>query len=327
MKLAVVIPVFNEEAVLPEFYRRLAGALRDSPDAWEFLFIDDGSTEGSLEFLRGLAVQDPRVRVLSLARNFGHQAAISAGLDHAAGAAAVAILDADLQDPPELLNELVRHWHMGYEVVYAIRRTRRASPVKRFCYHAFYRFLGRIADVDIHPDAGDFCLLDGRVVGILRQMRERNRFVRGLRSWVGFRQIGVEYDRPERAAGRTHYTWKRLIKLARDGIFSFSYAPLRLALYSGGASILLSLGLMAWVLYQRLTQASHVPGVTTTLLAVLFFGGWQLFILGIVGEYIGRIYDEVKGRPLYLVRERVNFSEEAAEPLDMAGQREGRDAG
>jgi dolichol-phosphate mannosyltransferase len=326
MKLAVVIPVFNEEAVLPEFYRRLTGALRDSPDAWEFLFIDDGSTDGSLELLRGLAVQDARVRVLSLTRNFGHQAAISAGLNHAAAAAAVAILDADLQDPPELLGELVRYWHMGYEVVYAIRRTRRANPVKRFCYYAFYRLLGRIADVDIHPDSGDFCLLDARVASILRNMHERNRFVRGLRSWVGFRQIGVEYDRPERAAGRTHYTWKRLIKLARDGIFSFSYTPLRLALYSGCVSILLSLGLMGWVLYQRLTQASYVPGVTTTLLAVLFFGGWQLFILGLVGEYIGRIYDEVKARPLYLVRERINIGGESTEPLETATRLEDRDA-
>lgn len=315
MKLSAVIPVYNEEAVLPEFYRRLTAALRDSPDAWEFVFVDDGSADGSFELLRGLAGQDARVRVVLLTRNFGHQAAISAGLNHTAGSSAIAILDADLQDPPELLGELVRYWHMGYEVVYAIRRTRRTSPVKRFCYHAFYRFLGRIADVNIHPDAGDFCLLDGRVASILRQMRERNRFVRGLRSWVGFRQIGVEYDRPERAAGHSHYTWRRLVKLARDGIFSFSYAPMRLALYSGCVSILISLGLIAWVLYQRLTQASYVPGVTTTLLAVLFFGGWQLFILGIVGEYIGRIYDEVKGRPLYLVRERINCSEEPEEAL------------
>ena len=315
MKLSAVIPVYNEEAVLPEFHRRLAEALRESPDQWEFVFVDDGSTDGSLDLLRNLGERDPRVRVVVLARNFGHQAAISAGLNHTPGADAVVILDADLQDPPELINELVRFWHLEYEVVYAIRRTRRASLVKRLSYHAFYRLLSRIADVAIHPDSGDFCLLDARVAAILRNMRERNRFVRGLRSWVGFRQIGVEYDRPERAAGQSHYTWKRLIKLARDGIFSFSYAPMRLALYSGCASILMSLGLMAWILYLRLTQASYVPGVTTTLLAVLFFGGWQLFILGMVGEYIGRIYDEVKGRPLYLVRDRINCPEASEEAL------------
>ena len=315
MRLSAVIPVHNEEAVLPELHRRLAAALRDSPDRWEFVFIDDGSTDGSLDVLRGLAEHDPRVRAVSLTRNFGQQAAISAGLSHTTGADAVAILDADLQDPPELINEFVRFWHMGYEVVYAIRRTRQESLLKRICYHAFYRLLGRIADITIHPDSGDFCLLDARVAAVLCNMRERNLFVRGLRSWVGFRQIGVEYDRPERAAGRSQYTWKRLVKLARDGVFSFSYTPLRLALYSGCASILVSLGLIAWVLHARLTQASYVPGVTTTLLAVLFFGGWQLFILGVAGEYIGRIYDEVKGRPLYLVRERVNPSEDRAEAV------------
>ena len=326
MKLSAVVPVYNEEAVLPEFHRRLAEALRTSPDEWEFVFVDDGSTDGSLDMLRGLAQRDSRVRVVSLTRNFGHQAAISAGLNHTRGADAVAILDADLQDPPELINELVRFWHMGHEVVYAVRRTRQASALKRLCYHAFYRLLSRMADIRIHPDSGDFCLIDARVAAILRNMRERNRFVRGLRSWVGFRQIGVEYDRPDRAAGQSHYTWKRLVKLARDGVFSFSYTPLRLALYSGCVSIILSLGLMAWALYLRLTQASYVPGVTTTLLAVLFFGGWQLFILGVVGEYIARIYDEVKDRPLYLVRERVNFGDDAGDPLDVAARPEARDA-
>ena len=318
MMLSAVIPVFNEEGVLPEFYRRLRDALQGAPDVWEFIFVDDGSTDTSLEIVKRLSSQDPRVRALSLARNFGHQAAISAGIDHATGDAIV-ILDADLQDPPELIEAMVRRWQDGYQVVYAVRRSRKEDALKRFSYHAFYRLLSRIAEVDIHPDAGDFCLIDSQVANILKQMPERNRFVRGMRSWVGFRQTGVEYDRPERAAGRSHYTWKRLIKLARDGIFSFSYAPLRLALYSGCVSIALSAMLMLGILVKRLTQQAYVPGVTTAVLLVLFFGGWQLFILGLVGEYIGRIYDEVKNRPLYLVQERVNCGIEA-DTVVSAGQ-------
>lgn len=305
MNLSAVIPVLNEEAVLQEFYERLTEAVRATPYMWEFIFVDDGSADRSLDILKSIAAQDQRVRVLCLTRNFGHQAAITAGIDYATGDAIV-VLDADLQDPPELIGEMIGHWQNGYEVVYAVRRSRKEHAFKRLCYRTFYRVLSRTADIDIHPDAGDFCLLDGRVARILRRMRERNRFVRGLRSWVGFRQIGIGYERPARAAGQSHYTWGGLIKLARDGIFSFSYVPLRLALYIGCVGMGVSFLLLAWVVVRRLTQASYVPGVTTTIVLGLFFGGLQLLIIGILGEYIGRIYDEVKGRPLYLVRESIN---------------------
>lgn len=311
MKLSAVIPVFNEAIVLPEFYRRLDGATRDGGCEWEFIFVDDGSTDQSLDVLRGLANGDQRVRVLSLTRNFGHQAAITAGLDHARGDG-VAVLDADLQDPPELLPDMIAQWRSGYDVVYALRRAREASALKKFCYRAFYRVLSRIAEVPIHEDAGDFCLMDRRVAVSVSKMRERNRFVRGIRSWVGFRQIGVEYDRPGRAAGETHYSWTGLVRLARDGFLSFSYVPLRLSLYAGCIGVLISILLGVWVVGRRLTEPSYVPGVTTTIVVGLFFGGLQLFLLGLMGEYIGRIYDEVKARPLYLVREYVNWDAEAS---------------
>lgn len=316
-RLSAVIPVFNEQAVLAEFYRRLSQAVETISENWEFIFVDDGSTDGSLALLKDLAAADERVAVLSFTRNFGHQAAITAGIDCAQGKAII-ILDADLQDPPELIQEMMGRWRQGYEVVYAVRCSRKESALKRIAYHAFYRLLSRIAEIPIHADSGDFCLLDARVARIIRQMPERNRFIRGMRSWVGFRQISVEYDRPERAAGQTHYTWKKLVKLARDGIFSFSYAPLRLALYTGCLSIIASLTLMGWILFKRLTSESYVAGVTTTVLLVLFFGGWQLFVLGVVGEYIGRIYDEVKKRPLYLIREQIGASEKIESMVNAA---------
>ena len=314
MKLSTVVPVFNEEAVLPQFYGRLAAAASDPGQEWEFVFVDDGSTDRSLSVLKELAERDPRVRIISLARNFGHQAAITAGLDHAHGEAIV-VLDADLQDPPELIGDMIARWRAGYEVVYAIRRSRPESGLKRFCYRSFYRLLSRIAEVPIHEDSGDFCLMDRRVAAAITQMRERNRFVRGLRSWAGFRQCGIEYARSGRAAGESHYTWIGLITLARDGLLSFSYVPLRLALYVGCSGLLLSIALTVWIVARRLTQPEYVPGVTTNIVLALFFGGLQLFILGLMGEYIGRIYDEVKERPLYLVREYINCHEAPGRPL------------
>lgn len=312
MKLSAVVPVFNEAPVLPEFYRRLVSATRDDGHEWTFVFVDDGSTDQSLDLLRGLASADRRVQVLSLARNFGHQAAITAGIDHARGDAVI-VLDADLQDPPELIPDLIARWQSGYDVVYAVRRARKESALKRFAYRAFYWLLSRIAEVPIHEDSGDFCLMDRRVARILSNMRERNRFVRGIRSWVGFRQIGIEYERPGRAAGETHYSWSGLIKLGRDGFLSFSYVPLRLSLYTGCVGVVGSVILGIWIVTRRLMQPTYVPGVTTNIVLALFFGGLQLFILGLMGEYIGRIYDEVKARPLYLVREYINDHAEAGD--------------
>jgi len=305
MKLSAVIPVYDEESVLPEFHRRLTAALERQGWPYECIYVDDGSRDHSLRILRTLAATDPRVVLLSLSRNFGHQAALTAGLDYASGDV-VAVLDADLQDPPELIPTMCQRLGDGFEVVFAIRSSRQEGFVKRFCYRAFYQVLSRIAEVDIYPDAGDFCVMDRRVVEVLREARERNRFVRGIRSWAGFRQTGLEYDRPARHAGETHYSWMRLVRLAGDGIFSFSHVPLRLALYGGFLGVAGSFALAAVIIVRRLLEESFVPGVTSTIVLVLFFGGVQLLMGGILGEYIGRIYDEVKSRPLYVIRERVN---------------------
>ncbi len=305
MKLSAVIPVYDEESVLPEFHRRLTAALERQGWPYECIYVDDGSRDHSLRILRTLAAADPRVVLLSLSRNFGHQAALTAGLDYASGDV-VAVLDADLQDPPELIPTMCQRLEDGFEVVFAIRSSRQEGFVKRFCYRAFYFLLSRIAEVDIHPDAGDFCIMDRRVVEVLREARERNRFVRGIRSWAGFRQTGLEYDRPARQAGESHYSWRRLAQLAADGIFSFSHVPLRLALYGGFLGVAGSFALAAVIIVRRLLEQSFVPGVTVTIVLVLFFGGLQLLMGGILGEYIGRIYDEVKSRPLYVIRERVN---------------------
>lgn len=305
MKLSAVIPVYDEESVLPEFHRRLTAALERQGWPYECIYVDDGSRDHSLRILRTFAAADPRVVLLSLSRNFGHQAALTAGLDYASGDAVV-VLDADLQDPPELIPTMCQRLGDGFEVVFAIRSSRQEGLVKRFCYRAFYLLLSRIAEVDIHPDAGDFCLMDRRVVEVLREARERNRFVRGIRSWAGFRQTGLEYDRPARQSGESHYSWRRLAQLAGDGIFSFSHVPLRLALYGGCLGVAGSFALAAVIIVRRLLEQNFVPGVTSTIVLVLFFGGVQLLMGGILGEYIGRIYDEVKSRPLYVIRERVN---------------------
>ena len=305
MRLSAVIPVFNEEPVLPEFHRRLTAALEQLGWPYECIYVDDGSRDRSLQILRTFAAADSRVVLISLSRNFGHQAALTAGLDYASGDV-VAVLDADLQDPPELIPSLCERLGEGFEVVFAIRSSRQEGVVKRFCYRSFYLLLSRIAEVDIYPNAGDFCVMDRRVVDVLREARERNRFVRGIRSWAGFRQTGLEYDRPARHSGETHYSWMRLVRLAGDGIFSFSHVPLRLALYGGILGVAGSFALAILIIVRRLLQQSFVPGVTLTIVLVLFFGGVQLLMGGILGEYIGRIYDEVKSRPLYVIRERVN---------------------
>lgn len=305
---SLIIPVFNEEATLAELYRRVS-AVMDRLDApAELILIDDGSCDRSLSLLRQLHQQDPRVCYLSLARNFGHQIAVTAGLNFVRGQVAI-ILDADLQDPPELIPDMIDRWRQGYEVVYAQRQQRRKEGwFKRLTAYAFYRLLKQLADVDIPTDTGDFCLLDRRVVNVLNAMPERNRYIRGLRSWVGFRQTAIEFDRDPRFAGEVKYTFRKSFGLALNGLVSFSRVPLRISTYLGLFSAVAAVIMALLVLYWRFFYpASPLTGFATIAVAIFFLGAVQLFSIGILGEYIGRIYEEVKGRPLYTVAEVAGF--------------------
>jgi polyisoprenyl-phosphate glycosyltransferase len=301
--LSVVAPLLNEEKILETFYSRVC----DSLDGTEFelVLVNDGSGDRTDEILARLAEQDPRVRAITLTRNFGYQAAMSAGLDHAAGDAVVTI-DADLQDPPELINELVSEWKQGSDVVYAVRRERRGERrTKLATARWFTRVFTRLAEMEIPAGAGDFRLLDRRAVDALRSMPERSRFLRGMTVWVGYRQTSVPYDRDERFAGETRYRWRTLMRISLDAISSFSHVPLQLATAAGFLISFLAFLGIPYVIASKLL-GFYVEGVSTLLFAVLLLGGIQLITLGIIGEYISRIYDEVKHRPLYLVQERRN---------------------
>jgi dolichol-phosphate mannosyltransferase len=304
--LSVVAPVFNEVESLDEFAKQISLVMHDLKEDWELILVDDGSTDGSSDLIRSLAKTDARIRPVIFARNFGHQIAVTAGLDYARGDAIV-IIDADLQDPPEVIKDLVAKWREGFEVVYAVRRKREGeSWFKLATASLFYRIIYRITDVKIPLDTGDFRLLDRKVADVMRQMRERHRFLRGMAAWVGYRQVGVEYDRHERYAGQTKYPFSKMLKLALNAITSFSYFPLQVATYLGFICAGISILAIPVVAMLRLSNRLALLGQATTLMAVLFLGGVQLITLGILGEYIGRIYDEAKGRPLYIVSEAPN---------------------
>jgi polyisoprenyl-phosphate glycosyltransferase len=301
---SLVIPVYNEAANIPELYRRLRMVIDRLETSGEIVLVDDGSSDRTIGLLRDLSQQDRRVGYVSLARNFGHQIAVTAGLQQARGRAVI-VLDADLQDPPELIPEMLQLWEDGYQVVYA-QRTRRQQEkwIKKLLAFVFYRLLKTLADVDIPTDTGDFCLMDRQVVDLLNSMPERNRYLRGLRSWVGFRQTALLFDREPRFAGEAKYTLAKSLALALNGLASFSQVPLRLSIYLGLFSAALSIGMAGLVLYWRLmTPQSPLNGTATIAIAIFFLGAVQLFSIGILGEYIGRIYEEVKGRPLYTVAE------------------------
>jgi polyisoprenyl-phosphate glycosyltransferase len=300
---SIVAPIYNEIENLPEFYRRIKEVLDSIGEEWEFVLVDDGSTDGSTEKIRELAEKDKRVRPVIFARNFGHQIAVTAGLDYARGDAVI-IIDADLQDPPEIILEMAEKWQEGYEVVYAVRAEREGeSWFKKFTASLFYRIIYRITDVKIPLDTGDFRLLDRKVVDVMNSMRERHRFLRGMAAWVGFKQIGVEYKRAARHAGGTKYPFQKMLKLALNAITGFSYFPLQVATYFGFVAAGLAILAIPIVIYMRMTGSQAFFGQATTLISVLFLGGVQLISLGVLGEYIGRLYDEAKGRPLYIVRE------------------------
>lgn len=300
---SIIAPIYNEIDNLPELYRRVKEVMDSNGETWELVLVDDGSTDGSTEKIRELAEKDNTVRPVIFARNFGHQIAITAGWDYARGDAVV-IIDADLQDPPEVILDLAKKWKEGYEVVYAVRGEREGeSWFKLWTASVFYRLIYRITDVKIPVDTGDFRLMDRKVVNVLKKMKERHRFPRGMSAWVGFKQIGVTYKRAARHAGVTKYPFKKMLRLAVNAITGFSYFPLQVATFIGFISAGISILAIPVVAILRLAGSHFFEGQTTTLVSVLFLGGVQLISLGILGEYVGRLYDEAKGRPLYIVRD------------------------
>ena len=307
-KYSFIIPIYNEEETIAEMYRRMSGVMDRMDGAVELILINDGSRDRSLHLMRDLHDKDSRVCYLSFARNFGHQIAVTAGLNFSRGQIVV-ILDADLQDPPELIPDMVEKWRQGYQVVYAQRTQRRQEGwFKRFTAYSFYRLLKQLADVDIPTDTGDFCLLDRQVVDVLNGMPERNRYIRGLRSWIGFRQTAIRFERDPRFAGEVKYTFRKSLALAINGLVSFSTIPLRISTYVGLLAAIASILMALLVLYWRIfVPNSPLTGFTIVLMATFFLGAVQLVSIGILGEYIGRIYEEVKGRPLYTLAEVGGF--------------------
>ncbi|MER3523685.1 MAG: glycosyltransferase [Ignavibacteria bacterium] len=311
---SIIIPIYNEEQTLRVLHDRLVEALRPLGEDYEVILVDDGSKDGSYELMKLIHAHDARFKGLRLSRNFGHQIAISAGLDFARGDAVI-LMDGDLQDPPELLPQMIAKWKEGYQVVYTVKTSRKESRLKRFAFKMFYRILHALSSVQIPMDAGNFSLMDRRVVEILRRIPERHRYISGLRAWIGFRQIGIEYDRGLRYAGKPQMSIGKLVQLALDGIFSFSHAPLRVASYVGFLSALVAFAGGLYVIYEKLFTDKAILGWASTISTIAFLGGLILMTLGIIGEYIGRIYDEVKQRPLYIVSEGIGFEQEPSRSL------------
>lgn len=307
--ISVVIPIYCERENLPELHRRLSDVFEAFGRHWEIVFVNDCSLDDSLEIMRELARDDERVKVVSFSRNFGHQTAITAGLRYATGDSVI-LMDGDLQDPPEALPDLITKKEEGnWDVVYAIRKKRKEPILIRCLYFIYYRMLRRSSYIDIPLDSGDFCIMSRRVADHLNAMRERNPFVRGLRSWVGFRQTGMDYERAPRLSGKPKYSFRSLVKLAFDGIFSFSYLPLRISTYLGLVLSFAGLGYATWVFFQRIAGGVSFAGWATVLISILVLGGVQLIMLGVIGEYLGRIYEELKARPQYIVEELIGFDE------------------
>jgi dolichol-phosphate mannosyltransferase len=312
-QFSIIIPCYNEEEVLPQLFSRLSAVAETWGGDYEIICINDGSRDRTWELLQAQHSRDPRWKGICFARNFGHQTAVSAGLSQASGRAVI-VIDADLQDPPETIVKLIEKWREGFEVVYAVRKSRRDKPLKMFLAWGFYRIMARLVRFPIPRDSGDYCLLDHRVVQVMNAMPERNRYLRGMRAWSGFRQVGVEFERHARAAGVAQYTFKKSLRLALDAIFSFSTIPLRMASYLGlWVSTFSFLGIIFAIIQRSFPDyfdkygLRPLPGFATTVILILFMGGVQLICLGIVGEYLGRIYDEVKKRPHWIVRESLGL--------------------
>lgn len=303
-ELSIIIPIYNEEGNIPILHDRLCKVIEGITSSFELIFVNDGSKDKSITLIKSLAVQDKRVRYLDFSRNFGHQIAVSAGLDHAKGSSVV-IIDADLQDPPELITEMYAKIKEGYQVVYAKRRQRQGETfLKTFTAKMFYRILKKITSINIPVDTGDFRIIDKKVVDVLKNMPERNKFLRGQISWIGFNQTYVEYDRDERFAGKTGYTYRKMLRFAMDGITSFSNFPLKVASTLGFVVSGISFFIMLYSLYVRFVNGHFVEGWTSLMISILFLGGIQLICVGIIGEYLSRVSDNVRNRPLYVVAEK-----------------------
>ena len=302
VQLSLVVPIFNEEEVIEALHSRLMQVLNPVVDKFEVVLVNDGSRDRSPEMLDSICRADPRFKAIHFSRNFGHQAAVTAGL-HAARGAVVVVIDADLQDPPELILDMLEHWSQGSDVVYAQKRRRMGiNPIKKFAYFIYYRILNKLTEIEVPPDTGDFCLMDRQIVDLLNAMPERNRYIRGLRAWLGFKQTAILFDRPGRHAGVTKYPFRKMVALATDGILSLSKAPLKIAMYFGFFASAVSFLLALVFVIEKLTGPGNLArGWASTIVIVLFLGGVQLICLGVIGEFIGRIYDEVKQRPLYVI--------------------------
>jgi len=308
IQYSIVVPLYNEELVINETYKRLIGVMDSIGKSYEIIFVNDGSKDKTLEIAQSLCRVDKNIKLLSFSRNFGHQIAITAGMEYANGKAVI-VIDADLQDPPEVIPEMIAKWKEGYQVVYGQRIERKGETFfKKWSARLFYRILQNLTDVDVPMDVGDFRLIDRKVLDALSRLPERNRYVRGMVSWVGFKQIGVQFVRDERLAGETKYPLKKMIKFAINAITSFSYKPLRIATYLGCLVSLISFMYLFYVIYEKLFQPQTTVAGWASLAAIsLFFNGVVLILLGVIGEYIGRIYDEAKGRPLYIISEQEGF--------------------
>ena len=306
MQYSYILPVYNECENIPQLYKRLSLVAKKLSASYELIFINDGSDDKTLPRLITLSRKDSHVKVINFSRNFGHQTAVTAGLNYCQGKY-VAVLDADLQDPPEVLPEFFAKLDQGYDVVYAVRKDRQESWWLKNFYSLFYRLLKIVANIDIPLDSGDFCVMNKQVVDIINQLPERNRFVRGIRSWVGYKQIGLEYKRQTRFAGKSKYNLSKLVKLALDGVVSFSYTPLRLLTIIGFLTFITSILGSLLAIYLRFFTKIFVPGFATTVILIMFMGGLNMLSLGIVGEYLGRIYDEVKQRPQYIIKSIFGF--------------------
>lgn len=308
--ISVVVPMYFEEEVAQECYNRLKSVMLQNDINYEFVFVNDGSTDRTMEILSEIAANDYRTKIVNFARNFGHQVAVTAGIAAAKGDAIV-IIDADLQDPPEVIPELIAKWEEGYEVVYAKRKQRKGETwFKLLTAKYFYKFLNYMSDIDIPKDTGDFRIIDRKVADVFNQMTERNRFIRGMMSWVGYRQTYVEYERDERFAGETKYPLKKMIKFASDGIIAFSTKPLRIVMTLGLLSVLISIIVLLYTITVKIIGTGTQTGWASIMVAITFFSGIQLLGLGIVGQYIARIYDESKNRPIYIVKETINIDQE-----------------
>jgi glycosyltransferase involved in cell wall biosynthesis len=305
--ISVVVPIYNEQEILPQLRQRMSAALDSTGDTWELILVNDGSRDSSAQIIRQFNSEDPRIKLINLSRNFGHQPAVTAGIHHAQGDCVV-LIDGDLQDPPEVIPEMVKKWKEGSQVVLGERQSRGdASGARGIGFKLFYPIFRRLSDLPTGPDAGIFGLMDRAVVNEFNKLPERNRFIPGLRSWLGFRTSSVMYDRMDRAAGKPKQTLGRLVKYAMDGMLSFSYKPLKVATYMGFIVSCVAFGLAIFYIVSFFTMHKQVTGFTTTIVCVLFLGGVQLVAIGILGEYIGRIYEEIKQRPLYVVSEKVGF--------------------